>query len=184
MKKTQLFSLHYNLKRQSHLILTQPCVMCVCEASASDVSVIVSAYDGIRPQPRGVPTGESSGLSQGDWVLPRRANGFPPAGREATEDPCHPLPLFALPELCQASSGKTHTNTARARTHTLTHTHLELVTWKELSDHRMPPHLRPDLGPKQTKKNKACTHSDDSAGTAPLERDIGWREGERINHRV
>lgn len=93
-------------------------MLCVCEASASDVSVIVSAYDDVRPQPRGVPTGESSRPSQGDWVLPHRANGSPPAGREATEDPCHPLPLFALPELCQASSGKTHTNTHEC-THTL-----------------------------------------------------------------
>lgn len=123
-------------------------MLCVCEASASDVSVIVSAYDGVRPQPRGVPTGESSGPSQGDWVLPHRANGSPPAGREATEDPCHPLPLFALSEVCQASSGKTHTNT-HERAHTL-----KPGTWKELSDHRMPPHLRPDLGPKQTKKTK------------------------------
>lgn len=107
------------LQRQSHLILTQARVMlCVCEASASDVSVIVSAYDGVRPQPRGVPTGESSRPSQGDWVLPHRANGSPPAGREATEDPCHPLPLFALSALCQASGGKAHTNTHEC-THTL-----------------------------------------------------------------
>lgn len=111
-------------------------------ASASDVSMIVSVHDGAWPQPRGVPTGESGRPSQGDWVLPLRANGSPPAGREATEDPCHPLPLFALPRLCQASGGKAHTNT---RAHT---------PWKELSDHRMPPHLRPDLGPKQTKKTE------------------------------
>lgn len=63
----------FRFQKQSHFILTQVCVMCVCEVCASDVSVIVSAYDGVRPQPRGVPTGESSRPSQGDWVLPRRA---------------------------------------------------------------------------------------------------------------
>lgn len=141
------FSLHYNFTGKCHFILTQVCVTFSCQACASDVSVIVSAYDGVRPQPRGVPSAESSGPSQGDWVLPRRANGSSPAGREATEDPCHPLPLFALP----LSSAKR----AAVKTHTHTHTHtLKRGTWKELSHPRMPPHLRPDLGPKQTKKTK------------------------------
>lgn len=106
-------------------------------ASASDVSVIVSAYDDIGPQPRGLPTGEGRVRVTGCSLTGQ--NGSPPAG--------HPLPLFALPEVCQASGSKTHTNTHA-------HTHLKVGTWKELSDHRMPPHLRPDLGPKQTRKTK------------------------------
>ncbi|TNN83895.1 hypothetical protein EYF80_005766 [Liparis tanakae] len=50
---------------------------------------------GVEIQPRGVPTGKSSGPRQGDWVLPHGANGSPPAGREATEDPCHCLHSLA-----------------------------------------------------------------------------------------
>lgn len=95
--------------------------------------------------------------SQGAWALLQ-------AGREATEDPCHPSPLFALPELCQAKC-------------TQTHTHLKTIM-------PAPPHPRPDLGPKETKENKACAHSDDFAGTAPLEQDVGRRRGEGINCRV
>lgn len=76
-------------------------------------------------------------------------NGSPPAGREATEDPCHPSSLFALLEPCQASgSSAAHTNT-HAHAHLL-----NLATWKELWDRTTPPHLRPNLGLKQTKKTK------------------------------
>lgn len=141
------------------------------------MSVIVNAYDGVRPQPRGVPAGESSRPSQGDWVLPHRANGSPPAGREATEDPCHPLPLFALHEPCQASSGE------NAHKHTRLHTHLKPRTWRELSDHRMPPHLRPDLGPKQTKKTKRALIQTILLALLPWNGTLSG-EGGRINHRV
>lgn len=122
----------------------------------------------------------ASGLSQEEFPLERAAgqaratgcsltgqNGSTPAGQEATEDPCHPLPLFALPELCQASSGKTHT-----------HTHLKLGTWKELFNHRMPPHLRPNLGPTQTKKTKHALIQTILLAMLPLERDVGCRRGE------
>lgn len=61
-------------QKQRHLFSPQTCVLpCVCEASASDVSLIVSTYGGLRPQPRGVPAAESSRPRQGEWVLPHRA---------------------------------------------------------------------------------------------------------------
>lgn len=142
-----LFALQFNL--QSLLILTQVCVMLrVCEASASDVSVIVSAYDGVRPQPRGsshwreqqAEPGRMGAPSQGKWLSSSWARGhwgsLPPIATVCTP--------WALP------SGQRQ----NAHKHTRVHTHLELGTWKELSDHRMPPHLRPDLGPKQTRKTK------------------------------
>lgn len=136
-------------------------------ASASDVSVIVSAYDDIRPQPRGLPTGEGCVRVTGCSLTGQ--NGSPPAG--------HPLPLFALPEVCQASGSKTHTNTHA-------HTHLKVGTWKELSDHRMPPHLRPDLGPKQTRKTKRALIQTILLALLPWNGTQGGEGGGGDNHRV
>ena len=144
-----LFLTLLKFQRQKPLnLFTQPCAMLclwvLCQWCVSDCRCLRRRQASAKRSSHWLT---AAGQARATGCSLTGQNGSPPAGREATEDPCHPLPLFALPELCQASSGKTHTNT-RARTH------LKLGTWKELSDHRMPPHLRPDLGPKQTKKTK------------------------------
>lgn len=153
-------------KSKSHYFDLSLCYVCVClrplPVMCQWLSALVAASGSIRPQPRGVPAGKCSKPVQGDWVLPRQGkNGSPPAGREATEDPRHPSPLFALPEACQASSG------------TPTHTFKTVAAERNYTDHRMPPHLRPDLGPKQTRKTKRTVIQTIFAGTVSLERDIG-----------
>lgn len=118
----------------------------MCKASANDVSVTVGACYGVGPQPRGLPTGESCGPRLG--VPLQGGNGSPPAGREATEDPCHPAPLFALAARCQASGSKMQPNTHA-------HAHLQVGghgrNYLIIEHHHIQDHILAQNGQKKTK---------------------------------
>lgn len=81
------------------------------------------------------------------WVLPRRAHGLSSKLGE------RPLTVPSTHRHCLHSL-----SCARQKAHT--HTHLKTSIMPA------PPHPRPDLGPKETKENKVCAHSDSFAGTA------------------
>lgn len=149
-------------------------MFCVCSAPASDVSVIVSAYNGVRPQPRGLPTGESCRPRQGDWVLPRRAKKWLSSSwARGHRGSLLPISTVCTPRALPSERQKKKKN---ARAHA--HTHLKVATWKELSDHRMPPHLRPDLGPKQTKKTKRALIQTILLALLPWNGTLGGERGE------
>lgn len=128
-------------------LLTQPQVtLCVCEASASDASVIVgggrqrraSAKRSSRWQEQRATPGRLGAPSRGKWLSSSWARGH----------------RGSLPPIATVCTPRPVPSQQRTHTHTQVHTHLKLWHERELSDHRIPPHLRPDLGQKQTKKTK------------------------------
>lgn len=110
---------------------------CVCSVSASDAGLMTAP-----------------GFSQEDFPQTRAAGRgwVPPSWGEVAL-----LQLGERPQRIPATHRHClHAQScARQATHTNTHAHtLKVVTWRELSNHRMPPHLRANLGPEQTKKTK------------------------------
>lgn len=123
---------HHHHLLSHWFLLSLACATCVMEASASDVSVSVSAVAAKRSSlplaataaVAASPTGALPPSQGPVGSSPRRAGR-----REATEDLSHLVP---------------------GDMQTRAHTHLQY--------RGMPPDPRANLGPRKTRQNKACSH--------------------------